>query len=85
MKHPIGYSIAVILEYLIAVNVEFFAMCIMIIATGPCLILISITDDMECSLKNLDKSARTKECPRKIIQQFNEFIQFHAKTKQLSE
>lgn len=89
-KNLVGYLIAVIVEYLSAVNIEFFVMCVMIITNGPCLILISITKDMICSLRSLDKTASMKKKteanqPGNIILQFNDFIQFHAEAKRSSE
>lgn len=83
-KNPIGFTAASIIEYLMCLNLVFFVMCIMIVATGPSLILICITEDMKCSLHSLDRCARMKENPFKLIRIFNEFIQFHSNTKQLS-
>lgn len=83
-KNPIGFTIASAIEYFMCVNLTFFVMCIMVVAIGPSLALISITKDMKCCLKSLDNCARTKENHIKIIRQFNEFIQFHSNAKQLS-
>lgn len=85
VKNPIGYTMAVILEYLLAFNVDLFAMCIMVIAIGSSVTLISVTQDLNVSLKNLDKSAMMKDSPLEIVQQFNEFIRFHSNAKQLSD
>ena len=60
-------------------------MCYLIIAVGPCLVLISITEDIVCSLDALDEKSRMNQDKHEITQQFNEFIQFHSSAKQLSE
>lgn len=63
-------------------------MGIMAVAIGPSLVLISITEDMTCSLDALDKSAKInhhqRADPVEFLQQFNEFIRFHSHAKQLS-
>lgn len=84
VKAPIGYTIAVGMEFLISLNIQFLAMSALIVAMGSSMTLVSITEDMKCNLKVLDKSARKKESPLKIIQQFNDFVGIHANAKQLS-
>lgn len=79
-----GYLIAVIAEYFFTLNLELFIMCIMIIAIGSCLILISLTKDMKCGLNALNESAVETESESQI-QLFNELIEFHSNAKQLSE
>lgn len=56
----------------------------MMIAIGPNLILISITEDMKYSLRALNKKAKSFKKDSEIIQQFIKFIQFHANAKKLS-
>lgn len=85
VQNPIGYSIAVCLEYLFTLNLELLTMSIMVIAIGPCLILISMTKDLKYNLHILDISARLKEDPVKIVRDFSEFIQLHSDAKQLSQ
>lgn len=79
------YFVAVAIEYLIVLNVIFFNMCIMIIAVGPCLLLTSMTQDIEYHMDALNKCARIKKNRYELIQQFNKLIQFHSNAKQLSK
>lgn len=69
-------------------NIGIVIMGIMIVAIEPSLVLISITEDMECSLDALNKSARPNQNQEantiEFIQQFNKFIKFHSNAKQLS-
>lgn len=76
---------AVIIQYLYTLNVELLTMAIMIIAIGPSLVLISMTKDLKHSLHTLDNSTMTKEHHLEIIHQFNDFVQFHANAKELSQ
>lgn len=85
MKTPFGYSIAIALVYIITFNMQLSVLCVLIIVIAPCLALISITTDMKYELGVLNTSARTNESPFKVTQQFNHFVQFHSKAKQLSE
>lgn len=84
-KTPIRYTIAAIIEYFLSANIQLCVMSVMIIAVGPSLILISITEDMKCSLHTLNKCAKASGSQSNIIRQFNEFIQFYCKAKQLSK
>lgn len=85
MRNPIGFSVAVILELLIVVNVQFLATCVVIVAIGTSLTIISITEDMKRSLHALNKCAKKKKIHFKMTQKINEFIELHANAKQLSD
>lgn len=74
---------AVSVEFIFTINIELFIMCVMIIAIGPCLLLISMAADLRYSLDTLNKNARTNKSGYEITQQFNQFIKFHSNTKQL--
>lgn len=83
--NPIGYSLAAGIEFIFTINIELFTMCVMIIAIGPCLTLISMASDLRYSLHTLNRSARANAKPSETTQQFNRLIDFHSNAKQLSK
>lgn len=85
VKNPFGYSIAVALQFIFSFNLDFAVACISIIVIALSLFSISSVDDMICGLNILNTSVISKESHFKITQQFNQFVQFHSKGKQLSE
>lgn len=70
---------------MITFNMQLSVLCVLVIVIAPCLALISITTDMKYELGVLNTSARTNESPFKVTQQFNQFVLFHSKAKQLSK
>lgn len=85
MKSPFGYTIAVAIQFILSFNLDLTVACISIILIPQFLILISTVTDMVCGLGMLNTSARANESDFKIIEQFNQFVQFHSKVKELSE
>lgn len=84
-KNLTGFLIAVVIEYIFLLNLNFLMTSFMSIAIGPNLILISITQDLKCSLKTLNRNARVNKNETEITQQFNQIIQLHSNAKQLSQ
>lgn len=85
VKSPFGYTIAVAIQFILSFNLDLTVACISIILIPQFLILISTVTDMVCGLGMLNTSARANESDFKIIEQFNQFVQFHSKVKELSE
>lgn len=83
--NPLGYSVATVIEYSCVSNVMFITFCILIIAIASCLLLISMTNDMQYSINTLNKCTKVKKKNFDIVQQFNDFIRFHSNAQQLSE
>lgn len=75
---------AVCIEFIFTFNIEFFIMCVMIIAIGPCLLLISMAADLRYSLSDLNRNARMNKNDYEITEQFKRFIKFNSNAKQLS-
>lgn len=83
VENPVGYTMAVCVEFVFTVNIELFTTCVMLVAIGPCLILMSMASDLRYSLYTLNRSARAHAKPSEVTQQFNHLIDFHSKAKQL--
>lgn len=80
-KNPIGYLFAFALQYVTVICTVHIAICNTGIITGSCCMLISLTRDIEHSLRRIRKNKKPPNC----LDQFSEFVQFHANAIQLSD
>lgn len=53
-------------------------------AIGMGSMLISLADDLKCSMNALNASVQAKECKFKILHRFSRLVQFHSTVIQLS-
>lgn len=84
-NNPIGYLIAVILEYIIIDYECFIIACTLSFGIGACWFGASTTKEIQSILHSINDKTQTIECPTnelKIL--FSEFIDTHSAIKQLS-
>lgn len=70
MKNPLGYTIAVALEYILTVNLLYLVLCLLGFAFGICSTIISLTKDIKYDVNGLNVSAKAKDDQRKIAKEF---------------
>lgn len=85
VKNPVGYALAVVIQFVCMINNNLTVLCVLVIVIAPCLILISTTNDIKYGLDVLNINARANESDFKITQQFNQIVRFHSTAKQLSD
>lgn len=84
-KNPIGYSFAVIIQYLLTARVLTFGAGAMALGYGTFLVLLSLAKDTEGDLNLINKSPKAKRDQTLILERLSEFIQNHSHAKQLSD
>lgn len=83
-KTPIGFSVAIFMDYILYVGIMITVECLMIFGIGTCSMLFPLTNDMKCDLKSCGVKSKCKKNRSKIVKQFAQFIRFHSKLIQLS-
>lgn len=85
MKNPVGYSIAIVIEY-ITCGYEFFTVaCTLSVVIGSYWVSISATKEIQHILHSInDKTRANENHPNEFGILFAEFIDAHAAVKQLS-
>lgn len=83
-KNPIGYLIAVFMEYIFDLSILVSAKCLAIYLFGTFFMLFPLVNDIKYCLKTINYNARHKKERPKISNQFFQFVQYHSKLKQLS-
>lgn len=84
-KRPVGYMIAVILEYITFLYLLNIAAFCGSLETGCFMFMISFTNDIQRNLQSMNENTKSKrkqrtQTPRQLI----DFVEFHSATKQLS-
>lgn len=83
-KNPIGYTIAVILESMVAFNLLYFMACFLSIPLGSYFFVNSNNGLMKNDLESINKMANDKKSASDIFEPFSRFIRSYAETKQLN-
>lgn len=84
-KNPIGYLLAITVEYIILAYECFVVACILALAFGGYWFVITGTEEIQCILHLIDdKSQSKKNESNELKALFAEFVDMHAFTKQLS-
>lgn len=84
-RHPIGYSISCVIEYIALVNETFVVMCIFCFCLGTTLLVISLADDINYTLGTLNSHIiRLKKDRIEVIEKIPRLIEFHTHAIQLS-
>lgn len=84
-KNPIGYFIAVFIQYIHVISVMVTVETLMIFCAGTSFMMFPLTKDIKNNLKTINHYAKYKKHRPKIIDQLSHFIKFHSKSIQLSE
>lgn len=83
-KSPTGYSLAVIIEYLITTCMCYFVGSLFILGISSYLMVIPVMKDIKVSLCSINDIAKSHKDQLATIKQFSDFIPFHSWAKQLS-
>lgn len=83
-KSPIGYIIVTFFQIIGIVSCSEVCVVVLCYYTGVCLAITTFISDIEYNLKNLNvettADSKTSSEQTRIIQMFNEIIQFHSET-----
>lgn len=83
-KSPIGYSIAVVTEYLLFKQIYFFTAVLSCLEIGIYLLMMGTLEDVEHDSSSLNGIAKSEENPSKILERFRVNVRFHSTVEQLS-
>lgn len=83
-NNPIGYTVTVFIEYIIATHVFFTMMSMLSIGIAGYLYEMSLAKDINQILQSIDDSSKTKKRRQSLCTQFIEFVDLHSVTKQLN-
>lgn len=83
-KHPIGFSVAIVIQFVLIRNVMILLYCFLLIGIATLPMLFPLTDDIKCDMKTIQKSLKNKRKRSKIIESLSQFVQSHADARQLN-
>lgn len=83
-KNPMGFSVAIAVEYLFFTSLLVMVDCFFLIAIATLPLLFSLTDDIKWDLKTIQQSLKLKAKRLKMAKPLAQFIQFHSNTRQFS-
>lgn len=84
-KNPIGYTIDMTLQYMLALCIEFFIACMTSFTIGSHLMLTSLTKDIRSNLCSLKGNFKSKTNRINIPKQLTDSVQLHLSIKQSSK
>lgn len=83
-KHPLGFTVALIVEFINLQCLAVFVLGDMLMGIESCVMLISIANDIAVELRSINENA-SSECNHLfVLNQLIKFIKLHTKAKQLS-
>lgn len=84
-RHPIGYFVAVILQFIpIAYHYTFVA-CEATFEGGLFAFTLSFTEDIRNDVKSLNENAKSQTNRFQTLKQISDFVQYHSTFKRLSK
>lgn len=83
-QQPIGYVLAVILQFFMLRYILLFSASLLSMVVGFFFMTISLTKDIENELRLINDCAKIKNHRSKAMKQLCKFIEFHSTLKQLS-
>lgn len=84
-KNPYGYSIAVILQFTVALLLLHYLACFISIAFVSYFIATTLNGFMKDDLQSINKMAKRKTSKSDIFEPFSRFVRSHAEIKELSQ
>lgn len=85
LDNPIGYSIGVIVESLVAFYILYYLACFLSIALSAYVIADSINGFMKDDLQTINKMRKDEKFKSDILKSFSRFNRSYAEMKQLSK
>ena len=83
-KNPIGYSVAVAIEFHLAAAMVHYVECFLVFGFAALLYIFSVVKDIQNDLNQFNETAKLKKLQSDCLEQLNGFIRAHAKIKELS-
>lgn len=83
-KSPIGYSIAILLQYWGLGQCGLVAAALISLEIGLFFLLMELIKDFEHDMKSTDEKAKSKEYQPELKQRLGSSIRFHSNVKELS-
>lgn len=84
-KNPIGYLIAVTLQYIMIMYMFFVISSMLSLGIGAFMFSVKAVDDVKMCMKSVNECAIVKGKQSKAFKRIAGYIQLHAYLKQLSE
>lgn len=84
-KNPVGFSVAIVIQYIQSICSMVATDCFTVCVFGTSALIFPLTKDMKNDLEAININAKRKRTRSKIVSQFAQFVQFHAKLIQLSQ
>lgn len=75
-RNPIGYFIAVILQFELASSILEYEACSVCLSFACVLFIFSFAKDVKNHSRVIDENIKTEKSRRKVIEQLSDFIQF---------
>lgn len=82
-KNPLGYSIAIAVQYITAAYGLLFLASLVIFGMVTFFFANALIKDINGLLQTINKNAKVKKNRDRILKQLLEFIQYHSDVKQL--
>lgn len=79
-----GYSVAVFLEYVIAICLGYLVGSLVTLVVTGYFLATALLKDIKDILNSIDANSKTEKNRPKLIEQFSDFIEVHSFAKQLS-
>lgn len=83
-KHPFGYTLAILIEFLLTLSVMRYLACFSTLAFGSFWFALQFAKELIAGLNSINECVQAKESETKILKRLNETIAMHADVKQLS-
>lgn len=84
-RNPLGFFIAISIQYTVATHLLAICACVMNLAVGSFLYAIGLCDFIKGYLLSINQNARARADPSILLEQLTEFLEMHSSLKQLSE
>lgn len=84
IKSPVGFSVAIIIEYAFVANLMIVPECFYTIGTTALPMLFSLANDIQYELNKIQRSLSYRRRRSKMVKPLTQFIRFHSDVRQLS-
>lgn len=84
-NNPIGYVVALFIEYITVVAATVIALAIVTPIIASCIMIISLTKEVKYSVREIRKCVASKENRLKVNDLFPGLIEFHSDAIRVSE
>lgn len=82
-KTPFRFSVAMAIQYFIALSLMIVLNCFYMVGVATLPVLFPLTDDIKWNLDSIQRSLRNKRERKRMVKPLAHFVQFHSNTTQL--